>query len=142
MCPRPLPALVLLCVLGLAAAPVGTQSQLVEQVDYAGSGDPDQSLDLFLPDAEGSGGPPLLVFVHSRFWGAGERGRDIAHRLARPLQRTGAAVAIVRHRPAPEYPHPAGAEDVALLATRCIRGNFRIRRSYGRRAAVSPGDRG
>jgi acetyl esterase/lipase len=115
----PLPLLALLTLLaglgvpglpGAMRAATDGATRLVEDVDYAGAGDPDQTLDLFLPDQPGA---PLLVFVHDRFWGRGERGRDVAHRLARPLQRAGAAVAVVRHRPAPEHPHPAGAEDVA-----------------------------
>jgi acetyl esterase/lipase len=68
------------------------------------------TLDLYLPAAEQ---PPLLVFVHSHFWARQDRARELATQLARPLQRLGVAVAIVRHRLAPTHPHPAGAEDVA-----------------------------
>ncbi|MGH0032140.1 MAG: alpha/beta hydrolase [Myxococcota bacterium] len=94
----------------LLALPAIAETRMLEDVAYSGAGDAAPTLDLFLPEEPGG---PLLVFVHSRFWSDGERGRDLALRFARPLQRLGAAVAIVRHRPAPEHPHPAGAEDVA-----------------------------
>jgi len=107
---------VLALALGLASAAWTHRAQadaaLHEGVAYAGSGGDGRTLDLYLP-AAGAARPPLLVFVESHFWHDDDRAAEIAKGLARPLQRAGAAVALVRHRPAPEYRHPAAAEDVA-----------------------------
>jgi len=93
-----------------AAAGASADSRMLEDVDY-GAGAGEARLDLYLPD-DGDVRAPLLVFVHSRFWEPGTRDHEIASGLARPLQRAGAAVAIVSHRPSAE-PHPAAAKDVA-----------------------------
>jgi hypothetical protein len=75
--------------------------------------DPDaHTLDLDLPAATGAK-PPLLVFVPGHFWATRAGGRSLDPHFARVLQGEGAAVALVRHRLAPTYRHPAGAEDVA-----------------------------
>jgi acetyl esterase/lipase len=100
-----------LLALALAAAlPAAGETRLLESLAFA----PGSSarLDLYLPEPSS---PPaaLLVFVHSRFWGPGARDAQLAQGLARPLQRAGAAVAILRPRPAQEASHPAAAEDVA-----------------------------
>jgi len=85
------------------------------------------TLDLYLPAATGAK-PPLLVFVPGHFWRdrAGERSLD--PHFARVLQGEGAAVALVRHRLAPNHRHPAGAEDVAaavaFLLARAARFGF------------------
>lgn len=114
--------LLLLAVLGLWAAGAlphpsdasdASDARVLEGVPYAGTDSRDQSLDLYLPRMDGGPPPPLLAFVHSRFWDRRDRARDVVERLARPLQRLGLAVAVVRHRLAPESVHPAAAEDVA-----------------------------
>jgi acetyl esterase/lipase len=83
-----------------------------EGLAYAGEADGAPTLDLFLP-APGAKRPPLLAFVQSRFWQDDNEGSLLAQGLARPLQRAGAAVALVRHRPAPVAQHPRQAQDVA-----------------------------
>jgi acetyl esterase/lipase len=98
-------------VLALAAAlPATGETRLLESLAFATGSS--ARLDLYLP-APAADPAPLLVFVHSRFWGPGTRGPELGHRFARPLQRAGAAVAIARPRGADQAPHPAAAEDVA-----------------------------
>jgi acetyl esterase/lipase len=70
------------------------------------------TLDLYVP-AAGGGRPPLLVFAASHFWSSRGDERALDARFARVLASEGAAVAIVRHRLAPAYRHPAGAQDLA-----------------------------
>jgi acetyl esterase/lipase len=84
------------------------ETRLLEDQAYTDADAP--TLDLYLPSAKR---PPLLVFVHSHFWARQDRGRELAAQLARPLQRLGVAVAVVRHRLAPSHTHPAAAKDVA-----------------------------
>jgi arylformamidase len=88
------------------------QGAVHEALAYAGEADEAPTLDLYLP-APGGPRPPLLAFVESHFWQDDERRAELARELARPLQREGAAVALIRHRPQPPYPHPRAAEDVA-----------------------------
>ena len=92
------------------ALPTSAEKRLLEALDFSDASS--ATLDLYLPEP-GDPPAPLLVFVDSRFWGLGVPKRDVAHMLARPLQRLGVAVAIVRHRSPAEGPHPAPAEDVA-----------------------------
>lgn len=99
--------------LTLAVAPVGARAQakLLEGIAYGGE-DGARTLDLYLP-SPGEKPAPLLAFVQSRFWQDDEHSVELARGLARPLQREGAAVALIRHRAAPTYQHPHPAEDVA-----------------------------
>jgi len=107
----PVRALSLLVVATLAAAlPAAGESELREAIAFSPGSS--ATLDLYLPE-RGPAPAPLLVFVHGRFWGPGTRDVELAQRFARPLQRAGSAVAIVRPRSAEEAPHPAAAEDVA-----------------------------
>lgn len=87
------------------------EGALHEGIAYGGD-DGARTLDLYLPapDPELA---PLLAFVQSRFWQDDEPGADLVRGLARPLQRAGAAVALIRHRAAPAYQHPHPAQDVA-----------------------------
>ena len=105
-------ALGLLAAVALVAvsSAMARESELVEALAFSPGSS--ASLDLYLPERAVEP-VPLLVFVHSRFWSAGTRSVELAHRFARPLQRAGAAVAIVRPRDAEQAPHPAAAEDVA-----------------------------
>jgi acetyl esterase/lipase len=98
-------------VSAVAMASPPAQARLLEDVVY-GNADAAQTLDLYLPEA-GEAAPGLVVFVHSRFWDRADRVRDITQRFARPLERAGWAVAVVRHRLAPAHRHPAQAQDVA-----------------------------
>ncbi|HEX5067775.1 MAG TPA: alpha/beta hydrolase [Myxococcota bacterium] len=103
-----------LVALGLAllAAHARAQGKVHEAIAYAGDADGAPTLDLFLPSPSDVR-PPLLAFVQSRFWRDDTKPRDLVLGLARPLQHAGAAVALIRHRAAPEYVHPRQAEDVA-----------------------------
>src|SRR5262245_40490856 len=100
--------------LGPARPPAHARAQgtVREAIAYAGDADGAPTLDLFLPTPSDVR-PPLLAFVQSRFWRDDTKPRDLVLGLARPLQHAGAAVALIRHRAAPEYVHPSQAEDVA-----------------------------
>src|SRR5262244_3361630 len=73
-----------------------------ERIAYAGDAEEAPTLDLYLPAPSGTR-PPLLAFVQSRFWQDDRRLDELVHGLARPLQHEGAAVALIRHRAAPQY---------------------------------------
>ena len=98
---------------GLAGAPrsARAEAKLLEGIAYGGE-DGARTLDLYLP-TPGAKPAPLLAFVQSRFWRDDEYSAELSRGLARPLQRAGAAVALIRHRSAPAYQHPHPAEDVA-----------------------------
>lgn len=81
-------------------------SRVLKDLAYAEAGGP--TLDLYLPSTSR---PPLLVFIHSRFWSRHDRARELSREFARPLQRAGAAVAVVRHRS--DASHPAPVRDAA-----------------------------
>jgi acetyl esterase/lipase len=98
----------------LAGGGARAQGAIHEAIAYAGDADGAPTLDLFVPAPSPDGKrPPLLAFVQSRFWRDDRRTGELTHGLARPLQHAGAAVALIRHRAAPLYPHPRPAEDVA-----------------------------
>lgn len=97
------------CVL-LAIAARPERPALIRDVPYSAARDDQRTLDLYLPDAEH---PPLLAFVHSQFWSRNDHGRELHLAFAKPLQDAGVAVAVIRHRLAPEHRHPEPAEDVA-----------------------------
>lgn len=98
-------------LMGADAAPRSLEG--LSYVEEPDASDPQQqTLDLHLPEP-GEAKGPLVVFVHSRFWSAAPGGRVLFGVFAKPLRRLGAAVAIVRHRLAPEHRHPAAAQDVA-----------------------------
>ena len=101
-------------LLALVALPAAARAQAAvhESLAYAGEDDVQRTLDLYLP-ARGAAAPPLLVFVLGSFWREDDYRSALAQWLARPLQRAGAAVALVALRPAPEFAHPRQAEDVA-----------------------------
>ncbi len=91
---------------------------------YVEGGAPARTLDLYLP-APAVNPPPLVVFVHSRFWAEAPGGPVLVDGFAKPLQRAGAAVAIVRHRLAPEHRHPDPADDVAAALAFLLRSTDR-----------------
>ena len=105
-------ALALTLLLGALAGGARAQGALHEGIAYAGDADGAPTLDLVLPPPSATR-PPLLAFVQSRFWRDDRRHTELVRQLARPLQHAGAAVALIRHRAAPLYPHPRPAEDVA-----------------------------
>ena len=91
-------------------------AQELPGLSYVEGGTAEQTLDLYLP-APAVEAPPLVVFVHSRFWTEAPGGPVLADGFARPLQQAGAAAAIVRHRLAPAHRHPAPADDVAAAVS-------------------------
>jgi len=90
----------------------GTNPTILRDVAYSDAAGP--TLDLYVPDPSGAAGKaPLLILVHSRFWSQQRGKRYIDTQFARPLLAEGVAVAVVRHRLAPEHRHPDHAQDVA-----------------------------
>jgi acetyl esterase/lipase len=107
----------------LLAEPAGALERpgVLRSLAYLETGDAEApTLDLYLP-AEARRKPPLVAFVHSRFWSRVERTRRLDAWLARPLQREGAAVAVIRHRLAPDHLHPTPARDVAAAVAWLVR---------------------
>lgn len=68
----------------------------------------------YLPALTGTGRPPLVAFVTQSFWGQrAEQAPPLEDMLARPLRSEGLAVALLRHRPAPQPEPRVYAQDVA-----------------------------
>ncbi len=109
----------LLGILAATVSPTVEAAERLRDLAYA-QGAPEQTLDLYLPEGR-DGKPPLVVFVSSRFWSREGDARLAEWGVARPLQRAGAAVAVVRHRLAPEHPHPAFLEDAAAALALLVR---------------------
>jgi acetyl esterase/lipase len=96
--------------------------------------DPDaHTLDLSLPAGQ-SARAPLLIFVPGHFWADRGGERSLGPHFTSVLQQAGLAVALVRHRLAPEHRHPAAAQDVAtaisFLLSRADRFGFDRQRIY------------
>ncbi|MCH7709361.1 MAG: alpha/beta hydrolase [Myxococcales bacterium] len=90
----------------------GANPTILRDVAYSDAAGP--TLDLYVPVPRGADGKaPLLIFVHSRFWSQQQSERYVDTQFARPLLAEGVAVAVVRHRLAPEHRHPDHAQDVA-----------------------------
>jgi len=135
------PALAVAAVLLAASLSLGADEddagrRVLRGLAYAApvDDDPDaRTLDLSLP-AAGGAKPPLLIFVPGHFWADRAGERSLGPYFTSVLQREGAAVAIVRHRLAPAWRHPAAAEDVAaaveFLLARADRFGFDPQRVY------------
>src|ERR1700675_2349103 len=99
-----------------AAARSESELRIVRDIAYTNPADPKnarrQTLDLHLP-AMSAEKPPLVVFIHGGFWTLSDDDYRIGPAFADALVPNGAAVALVRYRLAPDYQHPAQAEDVA-----------------------------
>lgn len=116
--------LVALFALSGCAAPPVTPATAVT-VNYAGTTDPEQSLDLYRP--AGSGPAPVVVFLHGGAWTGGDKSwvaggtpmRIEALRAA--LVAHGYAVAAVNYRLAPATTYPGFVDDVEA-AVRYLRG--------------------
>jgi acetyl esterase/lipase len=118
-----------------AGAEDGGARRVVRDLAYAAPVPDDEgahTLDLSLP-AEG-GKAPLLIFVPGHFWADRGGERSLGPHFTSVLQQQGAAVALVRHRLAPEHRHPAAAQDVAaavaFLLSRAERFGFDRQRVY------------
>jgi acetyl esterase/lipase len=121
--------LVLLAIV-VPAASGAAAAEPLRDLAYAQAA-PEQVLDLYLPDV-GSGKPPLVAFVSSRFWSRDGEARLAEWGVARPLQREGADVAVIRHRLAPRHRHPAFAQDVAAALALLVREAGRFGYDAGR----------
>lgn len=100
---------------GVARAEVETQ----QGVAYAVSS-PTQTLDLYLPAADGSTTVPVVVLVHGGAFAMGNSGMETQY--AQQLAAAGFAVASVNYRLSGEAPYPAGAQDVKA-AVRWLRAH-------------------
>ena len=87
---------------------------------YAGTDDPQQTLDLYLPD-EGDGPFPLMIFIHGGAFVGGEK-RDFQVAYFMNGIRRGYAVASLNHRYSNESKYPESVYDVKA-AVRFLRGN-------------------
>ena len=100
---------------GVARDSVATQSG----VAYA-STSPTQTLDLYLPESDGTSAVPVVVLIHGGAFMMGDSGMEAD--LARTLVEQGFAVAAVNYRLSGEALYPAGAQDVKA-AVRWLRAN-------------------
>jgi acetyl esterase/lipase len=119
----------LLLFLGSAPATTNAASldkrlaDVVRDIPYPGSvmGERRRSLDLYLPVESKGQKPPLLIFVHGGFWLLPDDDFRIGPAVVDALVPEGIAVALLRYRLAPGYPHPAQAEDVAAAVAMLIK---------------------
>ena len=92
-----------------ATASAGPPGTVMRGVPYA-TVSPLQTLDLYLPDADGAAPAPLVILIHG---GAFRRGSSAQMApIATTLVRRGYAVAAVNYRLAPAARYPTGARDV------------------------------
>ncbi len=87
---------------------------------YASTNDPDQKLDLYLPD-ESDGPFPLIIFVHGGGWVMGGRRKNTMPGVFKVMSQ-GYAMATIEYRLAPAVHWPAPLEDVRT-AIRFLRAN-------------------
>jgi acetyl esterase/lipase len=120
----------LLAAAAAAIAREGPEALRGLAYDESAAGDPQRSLDLFLPEP-GAAPSPLLAFVASRFWSRADDPRALERSFVEPLRERGAAVALIRHRLSPEHVHPTHARDVARAVAFLFEhaGRFGIDRS-------------
>lgn len=71
---------------------------------------PDEVMDIYLPN-EGEGPFPVIVMVHGGGWSDGDKNYWEVHGGIKAVP-FGFAMASIRYRLAPEYPHPAQIQDV------------------------------
>jgi arylformamidase len=120
--------LIVLGMLAGAGAPSGAAvsekpgAVVLRDIPYPGAvmGERRRSLDLYMP-RDSKEKPPLLIFVHGGFWLLPDDQYGIGPSVAETLGRDGIAVALLRYRLAPGYPHPTQAEDVAAGVALLVR---------------------
>lgn len=102
--------------------PLSDNVQLLTNFDYAGTGDPRQALDIYLPKKRAANGPlPVLAYVHGGGWIIGSKvmGRDQIMQLAESGRY---AVVSIGYRLAWQDPWPAQLYD-AKAGIRWIRAH-------------------
>jgi acetyl esterase/lipase len=102
--------------------PLGENVRLIANLDYAGTGDPRQALDIYLPKTPSVSGPlPVLAYVHGGGWSIGSKimGRDQTMGIANSGRY---AVISIGYRLSWQDPWPAQIDD-AKAAIRWIRAN-------------------
>ncbi len=108
----------------MAQSPENQQPKILYNIPYTKPASPKtsrrQSLDLYLPVGTSSK-PPLLIFVHGGFWVLSDDEYRIGPSIAEVLSTRNIAVALIRYRLAPDYPHPNQAQDVAAGVAHLIR---------------------
>ena len=111
-----------LLILALAAGAAFAQPAVTERdIDYTGTGRPDQMLDLDVP--EGPGPFPLLIHVHGGGWRNGEKGKGAGVAVARPrMGARGYAFATINYRLSGTANFPAQIQD-CKAAVRWLRAN-------------------
>lgn len=95
--------------------PEGVKAE--RDLDYAGSGNRQQMLDLYLPE-DATGPLPLVVWIHGGGWRSGSK----ANCPALPLTKRGYAVASLNYRLTDEAHFPAQIED-CRAAIRWLKAN-------------------
>jgi acetyl esterase/lipase len=99
-----------------------TSEPVAHAATYAYGPDPHQLLDVIVPPSIAPDGPPVVVYLHSGGWIAGER-KNVPELVTRQLSR-GWAIVSVDYGLAPADRFPAPVED-ADLAVRWVRANAR-----------------
>ncbi|MFP6877557.1 MAG: alpha/beta hydrolase [Roseibacillus sp.] len=82
----------------------------LKNLDYVGSGNPRQTLDLFLPKAKSGKARPLLVYIHGGGWRAGSKEGGL-RRLLPYLETSGYAGASINYRLTNESRWPTQIHD-------------------------------
>lgn len=107
---------------GIARAESGSTIEAVRDIPYAGTDNPRQCLDLFLPETRVSDAPlPVVVFIHGGAWRAGDKRGGFGR--VRPFVETGRYAGVsVGYRLTNEAQWPAQIHD-CKAAIRWIRAN-------------------
>lgn len=107
---------------GAARIPLGENVKLMADIAYAGSNDPRQRLDVYLPRQPAVAGPlPVIAYVHGGGWRTGSK--VMARSQVMELVDSGRYAAVsIGYRLAWEASWPAQSHDIRA-AIRWIRGN-------------------
>lgn len=107
---------------GAGRVPLGTNVRLIEDIAYAGTGDPRQRVDIYLPKKATVRGPlPVIAYIHGGGWAVGSK--IMARPSVMDLVNSGRYAAVsIGYRLSWQDKWPAQIYDVKA-ATRWIRAN-------------------
>jgi acetyl esterase/lipase len=97
------------------------KERLYRDVDYCGSGDSAQKMDIYYPASQ-SAAMPLAVYIHGGGWVEGDKASGEADAYFQELLKRGYVVISLNYRFAPKYPFPAQIQDIKC-AIRSIRSH-------------------
>lgn len=84
------------------------KEQVLTNLNYVGSTDPEQNLDLYIPAVENY---PIMIFVHGGGWSEGSK--EMYVYVGKFFQSRGIGCAVINYRLSPRVKFPSHAQDTA-----------------------------